>query len=155
MLEVRRASVVDAETIASCTREAYNIERIKYDVKNPSNGFPSTEQVENTMEKHTYYKIVLDGLIIGGVFLVKEDEKTVSIQDFCISPAYQNRGYGKSVLRELERMHCDMEKLMLTTPLYSVGNQHLYEGQGYKKVKIDDFGGVLSVYYEKIFCREK
>lgn len=62
------------------------------------------------MEKHAYYKIVLDGIIIGGVIIMEEDEQTVSIQDFSIAPPYQNKGYGKLVLNELERLHNDTPK---------------------------------------------
>lgn len=149
MLEILRASVDDSEMIAACTRDAYSCEMSKYVGEGKISERPTSNEVQHDMENHTYYKIMLDDTIIGGVIIMEEDEQTVSIQDFCIAPPYQNRGYGKLVLSELERLHNDIPRWVLTTPVYSVGNQHLYEKQGYKKVKIGDFGGTLCVYYEK------
>lgn len=149
MLEILRASLEDSETLAQCSRCAYSDEIFKFEDKNTINEHPTADNVQYHIKHNNYYKIVLDDIIIGGVFIVEEDEQTASIEDFCISPLYQNKGYGKFVLKELERIHNNIKKWVLTTPLYSVRNQHLYEKQGYKRVKVDDYGGVLCVFYEK------
>ena len=150
MVKVLRANPEDSEQIARCTRDAYSDEIFKFDDKKKISERPTADEVRQDIEDYDYYKIVLGDTIIGGVFIVEEDAQTVSVEDFCIDPVYQNRGYGKFVLEELERIHSAIKKWMLTTPVYSVGNQHLYEKHGYKRVKIDDYDGILCVYYEKI-----
>ena len=138
MLEVIRASLEDSKAILQCARDAYEDDE-----------HSSEDDVQHDIEHNNYYKIVLDDIIIGGVFIVEEDAQTVSIEDFCIVPLHQNKGYGQLVLRELERIHGDIKKWKLTTPVDSVRNQHLYEKHGYKRVKVDDYGGTLCIYYEK------
>ena len=150
MVKILRANPEDSEQIAQCTRDAYRDEIFKFDGESKADERPTADEVRQDIEDYTYYKIVLDNTIIGGVFIVEEDAQTATIEDFCIAPPYQNKGYGKFVLGELERIHSDIKKWMLTTPTYSVGNQHLYEKHGYKRVKIDDYDGIQCVYYEKI-----
>ena len=149
MLEIMRASVEDSEAIAQCARNAYSDEIFRFDDTSKVNEHPTAENVLYHIEHHIYYKIVLDDIVIGGVFIVEKGAQTASIEDFCIAPSHQNKGYGKFVLSELERMHGDVIKWVLTTPVYSVRNQCLYEKCGYKRVKVDDYGGTLCVYYEK------
>ena len=150
MLEVLRASLNDSEIIAQCARNAYSDEILRCGDKSKINERPTADEVRYVIENQIYYKIVLDNIIIGGVFLFEEDAQTLSIQDFCIAPSYQNKGYGKFVLKELENRHSDIKKWELTTPVYSVRNQHLYEKQGFTRVKVDDYGGILCVFYEKV-----
>ena len=149
MLEVIRASLDDSETIAQCARNAYSDEIRKFANKNVDSEHPTADAVRFHIKHHVYYKIMLDNNIIGGVFIVEADAQTVSIEEFCIDPLHQNKGYGKFVLTELERIHNQTKKWLLTTPVYSVRNQHLYEKHGYERVKVDDYGGTLCVYYEK------
>ena len=149
MLVLLRAFLEDSEAIANCTRNAYRDEIHKFDNKDRNVMHPTIDEVKHMMEHNFDYKIVLDYNIIGGVIVMSEGARIASIQDFCIEPFYQNKGYGQLVLKEVERLHEDIEKWELTTPVYSVGNQYLYEKCGYKRVKIDDFGGVLCIFYEK------
>jgi len=149
MVKLIRASYEDAEIMSQCMRAAYSKEIFDFDDKNEVNKHPTPDNIRYHIEHNIYYKIELDGAIIGGVFIVEEDEHTVSIQDFCISPNHQNKGYGQSVIKELENIHGDRKKWELTTPVYSVRNQRLYEKHGYMQVKIADYGGTLCVYYEK------
>ena len=152
MLELLRASLEDATAIAQCTRDAYADEILRFSGTSDIdkvNGRLTVDAVQNDIKNHIYYKIVLDGVIIGGVFLYEVDAQTLDIEDFCIIPIHHNKGYGKFVLSELERIHSGIKKWVLTTPVYSVRNQHLYEKHGYKRMKIDDYGGILCVFYEK------
>ena len=55
-------------------------------------------------------------------------------EDFVIDPIYQNKGYGYKVMQLIEEMHADIVEWQLSTPVFSVGNQHLYTRFGYKEV---------------------
>ena len=98
------------DAIAQCSREAYNDEIANFDHKNIFLEHPTADEVKNYIESQTYYKIKLNGDIIGGVFVFKETVHTASIEDFCISPAHQNKGYGQLILKEIERLHNDIKK---------------------------------------------
>ena len=101
------------------------------------------------MDRFLLYKIMLDGIIIGTFWLDHETDGRAShfkLQDFCIIPEYQNRGHGAKAIKLMEKLHQNIKIWLLETSSCSVGNQHLYEKMGYKKIgQTED-----SILYEKI-----
>lgn len=150
MLKVIRAQVKDAEQIAKCARAAYCDEIKKYYNDELENEYPSKEYVEDDITKFTYYKIILNEKIIGGVYLVFVGDTKVCIEDFCIEPIYQNKGYGTQVLTELERMNQHIKVWTLVTPTYSIVNQHLYKKLGYEQVGLGEEDGIEVVKLKKV-----
>ena len=134
MLQIQIATPADAEIIAKCTRDAYQKEIHDFDDPNKTNTYPPTEEVQTHISQHTYYKFVVDNEIIGGVFIVKKDEQTHSIENFCIAPTHHGKGYGTFILREIERLNPDVKIWVLNTPTYSVKNQYIYEKHGYQRL---------------------
>lgn len=149
MIQILKAEIKDAEIIAKNARNAYSKEIFDFCDKNMLNTYPTADEVKSDIINHIYYKFVLDNIIIGGVYLVESDLGIMSIEDFCISPEFQNKGYGAYIIDKLEYLHSNIKTWVLTTPTYSVRNQHLYEKNGYKQVKIDDYDGIVCFYYKK------
>ncbi|WBW95632.1 GNAT family N-acetyltransferase [Oceanirhabdus sp. W0125-5] len=152
MLRVIKAEIKDSDQIAKCTRRAYADEIKKYSNNQMENEYPLKEEVEEVISKYNYYKIILNEKIIGGVFLVQKNDKTVCIEDFCIDPEYQNKGYGTKVLIKLETMNKHIKTWTLVTPTYSIGNQYLYKKLGYKEVGIGKQDGIEVVKFKKEIC---
>lgn len=59
-------------------------------------------------------------------------------EDFVIDPIYQGNGYGFKVMQLVEKMHPDIKEWQLSTPVFSVGNQHLYTKFGYIEISRND-----------------
>ena len=70
------------------------------------------------------------------------DERTnhFELQDFCIDPIYQNKGYGAKAIKIMEEKHKDIKIWTLSTFKFSLKNQHLYEKMGYVKIGQDKRG---------------
>lgn len=145
-----RAELRDSEILATLAQNAYSKEIKEFFDKDKLNIYPLKNEVEHDIIHHIYYKLLLAEKIIGGVYIVQIDDITASIEDFCIAPDFQNNGYGTFFLNELERINPNIKKWTLTTPLYSVKNQHLYDKQGYIRIKVDYYDEIMSVYYEKV-----
>lgn len=55
-------------------------------------------------------------------------------EDFVINPNYQGKGYGYNVMKLIEEAYSYISEWQLSTPIFSVGNQHLYKKFGYVEV---------------------
>lgn len=55
-------------------------------------------------------------------------------EDFVISPKHQGNGLGYKVMQLVEEAYPSIREWYLSTPVFSVGNQHLYEKFGYLEV---------------------
>ena len=153
MLEVSRANQEDAVLISKCARLAYADECKKRKVVNLTPSYPSVSGVVRDIKNHIYYKITLENTIIGGLYLVSRERDTLEIEDFCIHPSYQNKGYGYKVLLHLERVHQNTRVWRLVTPIYSIGNQALYNKLGYNKLETVKEDGLDVIKYEKYICK--
>ena len=147
MIRICKAALEDAQTITDIKIRAYNKEINTY--LGRDGGPPGYDKVESEIYLiHTFlvYKIMLDEKIIGGFFLIDEGEGKMRFEDFVIEPAYQGRGYGYHVLELVEEAYPDVREWSLSTPVFSVGNQHLYEKFGYCEAGRDE----EEVMYRKV-----
>lgn len=129
MLKMERARHEDAGRIADCAREAYQNIQKKYGF--PLETYPSTEIVASDIKNHIYYKILLEDDIIGGIYCVMQSPTHFLIEDLCILPQHQNKGYGQWVLTEIETLHPDVTTWELWTPLYQTQALHMYQKMDY------------------------
>lgn len=44
------------------------------------------------------------------------------------------KGYGLQTLQLVEQMYFDVKEWYLSTPIFSIGNQHLYQKFGYREI---------------------
>jgi len=124
----------------------------KRHVENLDPSYPSAEWVIRDIKKYTYYKVILDNKIIGGLYLVDKNDSTAVIEDFCIEPIHQGQGYGYKVMMLIEKMKPQYKVWKLVTPIYSVGNQALYEKLGYVKVGSSKEDCLDVFEYQKHIC---
>ncbi len=138
-MEIKRALLKDAEAITEIKIKAFNKEINTYMGRN--GGHPGYDNVESEIDiisNFIAYKIVLDNNIIGGLFLIPIEGNKMRFEDFVINPIYQGNGYGYKVMQLVEMMHPDIKEWQLSTPVFSVGNQHLYTKFGYKEISRND-----------------
>lgn len=150
MLKLERADLNDAEEITKIKIAAFNKEINTY--LGRDGGPPGYNEIESEIyiiNHFITYKIILNNKIIGGLFLIPEGNETMCFEDFVIHPAFQGKGYGYRVLCMIEDLYSDIIEWKLSTPIFSVGNQHLYKKFGYKEISQDE----NEIYYRKIIIR--
>jgi GNAT superfamily N-acetyltransferase len=147
MISIKRAEKSDAAEITKIKIAAFNKEINTYLGRDggPS-GYNKVESELGIIENHLAYKILLDERIIGGFFLYYEGGDILHFEDFVINPEYQGNGYGYETLCMVQKMYPEVREWKLSTPVFSVGNQHLYEKFGYVEVSRNND----EVFYSKV-----
>jgi ribosomal protein S18 acetylase RimI-like enzyme len=151
MIYLEKVKISDAEKIVEVKRLAYTDEDIRFG----GGRGDYLEFIGNTgfiswcMDRYLLYKIMLDEITIGTFWLDHETDDRpdhFELQDFCIIPEYQNRGYGAKAMELMEKLHENIKIWSLGTASFSVRNQQLYEKMGYEKIGQTEH----DVLYEKI-----
>lgn len=140
MLEIKKATIDDAKLITDIKIKAYNKEINTYLGRN--GGPPGYDQVESQIDiikNFIAYKIELDNKIIGALFLIPLGDNKMRFEDFAIEPSFQGKGYGYRVMELIETAYPDINEWQLSTPMFSVGNQHLYKKFGYAEVSRNEY----------------
>lgn len=139
MLSIERADVHDASAITEIKIAAYNQEVNTYlGINGGPPGYDSIESQIYIIKNFISYKIILDSHIIGGLFLISIDKKTMRFEDFVINPIYQGKGYGYRTMELIEENYRDISVWQLSTPVFGKVNQYLYEKFRYIEVSRDD-----------------
>lgn len=134
MLTIKRAVYEDAKCITQIKTRAYNKEINTYLGRDGGpKGYNEVSSEEYIINHFIAYKILLEEEIIGAFFLIPENEDRMRFEDFVIDPEYQNQGYGYKTLKLVEQAYPHIKEWRLSTPTFSVGNQHLYEKFGYQR----------------------
>ena len=145
-INLMRADLLDAKQFAYIKAEAYADDRLKskpYEDKVPDwyngewyKGLAIIDETEATrlIENYYCYMILLEQTPIGIFWLHHETEDSLSLEDFCILPIYQGKGYGTKVLMLIEELYPSNNIWTLGTPYFCTRNRHLYEKVGYQYV---------------------
>jgi len=135
LLEIKKANIDDAQLITDIKIKAYNKEiNIYLGRDGGPKGYNEMGSQIYIIKNFIAYKIELDNQIIGGLFLIPLGDKKMRFEDFVIEPSFQGKGYGYRVMELVEKTYPDINEWQLSTPVFSVGNQHLYKKFGYVEV---------------------
>lgn len=140
MLKIIPATIKDANLITKIKTKAYDDEMVNFgpdhdisEIWGPQ-WYSDPKGTERLISEFYYYKILVDNDVIGCFWLQTVGEDAVELEDFCILPEFQNKGYGLRSLIEMESLFPDKKKWILGTPYYSIKNHYLYEKAGYVKI---------------------
>ena len=145
MIHIERATIEDAEVIVKIKKSSYEDEDIRFGKGKGEcvQYIGDVNFISWCINRYILYKIMLDDIVIGTFWLDHEtDDRSnhFELQDFCINPIYQNKGYGAKVIKLMEEQHKDIKIWTLSTFKFSFKNQHLYEKMGYVKIGQDERG---------------
>lgn len=132
MIRIKRTDIKNADMLMQIKIFAYNNELKKYFGDNAD--IVDGEEILSEhyiINNYLSYEIIIDRKVVGSFFLDQEDNSTMRISDFVIHPSYQGKGYGYRVLCLIEGLYPEITEWTLSTPIYSIGNQHLYEKFGF------------------------
>jgi ribosomal protein S18 acetylase RimI-like enzyme len=148
-LTFERATDDDAEALVKVEIAAFHHDNVLYGV--PLDGPPGYDSVDTALTKmreSDYYKIVLDGQIIGGMTVYDQGERHFHLDLIYINPAHHDRGIGSRAMSFLDQTY-PAKKWSLDTPAYAIRNQHFYEKFGYVKVGETEYPGITLFAYER------
>lgn len=143
-----RASEIDLTEILSLQRLAYHENAERY---NDFEILPLTQTLEDLREESkssVILKSVHEDKIIGSVRAFKKGINCY-IGRLIVHPDYQNKGIGRKLIAEIEKIF-EGSRYELFTGHLDEKNLAFYEKQGYKRLreeKIND--GLWFVYFEK------
>ncbi len=86
------------------------------------------KQMQN--EKHLYTYLNDDGIIVGGAILFASTSE-LYIGRIFISPQYHKKGYGISLMNDIEDMFSFVKKFKLDTPINNVRTNSFYKKLDY------------------------
>lgn len=108
------------------------------------------EEVQEEYNSGVVLKMVSDDDSIIGSVRARENNGTVYIGKLMVHPNYRGRGYGTTLLNEIEK-YFTSTRFELFTSTRSEDNIRLYEANGYKKFKQEAVTDeLIFVYMEKM-----
>jgi hypothetical protein len=93
---------------------------------------PQVNDHQGFIKRGLTYLILLNDTIIGTFRLEQHDNKS-ELDDFCILPQYQNKGYGKYTLGLIEKLQ-NTNCIEFATPYFCTANLYLYKKAGYQEI---------------------
>ena len=135
VISLTKSELKDAENIHAMQIKSFIPLLEKYQDYETS---PVNEPIEKIIDKinqpfTNYYIIKSDSLDVGGVRIVKKNDKHYRVSIIFILPEYQGKGIAQEVFKILEQIYSDANEWELDTILQEQGNCHLYEKVGYKQ----------------------
>ncbi len=133
MIILIKATSVDAPELHALQIKSFLPLLAKY---NDVETNPAVELLEKTLNrinnpKKGFYKILKDGLLVGGIAIKKSAPNILFIGPIFIDPDFQNQKIAQKALTLLETLFPKIEYFELATIKEEKGNMHLYEKMGY------------------------
>ena len=142
MLSFARATVDDAPTLCAASTPSFDDDARRF-FGMEAGGPPGYNDLQYHIslaastaykEQYTYYKILWDQEIIGGIVIFPQSNDTCHLGCIFILPEYQSRGLGAQCLAFLDQEYPKAKRWTLSTPSCCTRNQHFYEKHGFVKV---------------------
>ena len=140
-----KASTSDALTLNGISRRAFDSDILvgASSIGGPP-GYKSLPFHTKMAKSNHLFKLVDNGLIIGGAILFLDKEK-LNIGRIFISPENHRKGYGIFMMQEIEALYPMVKEFTLDTPIWNIRTRSFYKKLGYNEVQHDD----EFVYYSK------
>ena len=144
-LELLQASTADALTITGISRRAFHSDvEVGSKEKTGPPGYMSVPFHTKMAKSNHLFKLVDDGLIVGGALLFL-DKEILNVGRIFVSPEHHRKGYGEFMMKEIENLYPSVKEFTLDTPIWNVRTNSFYTKMGYTEVRRDnDF-----IYYLK------
>ncbi|MFE7062156.1 GNAT family N-acetyltransferase [Sutcliffiella sp. NPDC057660] len=136
------ARLEDAEQLTAIMKRTFDKEAISwlgtvdshivdYNIQPP--GYDSVQNTRYMIEELTYYKIIAEEQLVGGVILTLTGRRFGRIDRIFVDPSFQGKGFGSQVIRLMEEAFPNVSTWDLETSPRQKGNLHFYEKMGYER----------------------
>ena len=117
----------------------------------PNDGPPGYDSVkwhkEMQKEKHLFSYFNDGGIMVGGAILFASYDE-IYIGRIFISPKYHRKGYGISLMNDVEKMFSSVKRFKLDTPTKNIRTNSFYKKLGYIQTNVD---GDFAIYEKENF----
>lgn len=145
-MNLRLSICNEIEILTQISKEAFNSDFLIG--LEPNSGPPNYDDVnwhkQMLKECHLFTYLDDDNNIVGGAILFKNN-KTLYVGRIFIDPKYFKKGYGYSLMLDIEKYFKDCNLFKLDTPKNNIRTNSLYKKLGY--IEIDSNNE--EVFYEK------
>ena len=134
-LQIRRASVADADPLARVYRIAYRENR---ELGFPAKAESATEgEVAEWVRENRVYVATVEGEVVGGVRLEATDSERVKLSRLGVHERWKGEGVGTRLLERAERAvrECERTTVWLTTPEEHPYLPEFYRRRGYERTE--------------------
>lgn len=147
--DIVKAEKADIPEILKLQYLAYQSEAVLFGSKDIPPLKETLSELEEEFKNGIVLKMVDENNRIIGSVRSHSDDTTAYIGKLMVHPDCQKKGYGKKLLREIERFYIN-KRFELFTSTRSLDNIRLYEKMGYKKIKEEKVTDELTfIYFEK------
>ena len=149
-IELEQAIPADAEDLVKVQIAAFHDDARLYpgvEIGGPP-GYDSVEATLAMIARGEFYKVSLDGAIIGGLTVIDQGAGHFHLGVLAIDPAHHNKGFGTQAMGFIERSF-SATLWTLDTPAYATRNQNFYEKLGFVSVGETVFPDITLIQYEK------
>jgi len=158
MIRVERATGADAARLTEIQKRVFEddnkLKPAGCSMEGPP-GYDSVAWNAQWIDKTPYYKILLDGRLVGGLIVFDMGQGHYELGRIWVDPALQNQGIGQQALALALQAFPDAVKWTLGTPSWAIRNQHFYEKMGFVRIReteVDPELGWSGIEYE-MHCR--
>ncbi len=131
-IEIPVARSEEAEILKSISISAFEENSTKYGHYPP--GLESVDWHKERIRNDIYHTIRYEKEIVGGLQMILHPNNEMKLEYLFISPKYQGKKIGATVMTLIEKEYKGITKWFLLTPYRDYGNHYFYEKLGYKKV---------------------
>ena len=140
-----KASTSDALTLNGISRRAFDSDvLVGASSAGGPPGYKSLPFHTKMARSNHLFKLVENGLIIGGAILFLDKEK-LNIGRIFISPENHRKGYGVFMMQEIEALYPMVKEFTLNTPIWNIRTKSFYKKLGYNEIRHDN----EFIYYSK------
>lgn len=133
-----KATVNDAEQLTAIMEKTFDYEAekwlsnrdiIDYNIQPP--GYTSIELTKYMIKELEYFKVMYDGLLVGGIIATISGKSYGRIDRIFIDPEHQGNGIGSTVINLIEKEFPFIRAWDLETSSRQLNNHHFYKKLGY------------------------
>lgn len=144
-----KANREDSKEILRLQMLAYQSEAELYNDYNIPPLTQTLDEIESQFVDNLFLKIIDNDSIIASIRAYKDND-TCYIGRVIVHPDYQNRGFGKVLMRDMESLFRECKRYELFTGSKSIKNIQFYEKLNYRIFKSEKLSDEVElVYLEK------
>ncbi|WP_447065998.1 GNAT family N-acetyltransferase [Vibrio alginolyticus] len=146
MYSIEKACENDIQALLDIQVSAFSIDK-KLCGSGPP-GYDDYEDQLKAIKRYSYYVIKHKSTVVGGFYFLVDDD-SLSLLRLYIAPTHQGLGIGTFTLDFLLEIARSGTVIELETPTFSIAAQRFYEKNGFRKIKLIDYGSSKSYQYCK------
>ncbi|EIZ1335989.1 GNAT family N-acetyltransferase [Vibrio diabolicus] len=146
MYSIEKACKSDIEALLDIQVSAFSTDQ-KLCGSGPP-GYDDYEYQLKAIKRYSYYVIKHKSTVVGGFYFSVEHD-SLRLLRLYIAPTHQGLGIGTFALDFLLEIARSGTVIELETPTFSTAAQRFYEKNGFRKVKLIDYGSSKSYQYSK------